>query len=68
MDLCKATPRENRQLFQDIKEYIFPGFQLFYLFWGCAIHTHEYIYIYTYVYMHIYIYMRVCVVGPTIRN
>ena len=39
--------------------YIYPGFQLFYLFWGCAIHTHEYIYIY--VCICIYIYMRVCV-------
>ena len=60
MDLCKAIPRENRQLFQDIKEYIYiyPGFQLFYLFWGCAIHTHEYIYIC--MYMHIYIYACVC--------
>ena len=61
MDLCKATPRENRRLFQDIKEYIFPGFQLFYLFWGCAIHTHEYIYIH----MYICIYIYACVCGWT---
>ena len=63
--------RISKNIYIYIYIYIYPGFQLFYLFWGCAIHTHEYIYIYIYIYIcmymhiYIYIYMRVCVCGWT---